>query len=157
MSNSSQHQVVSGATNSPSQLMRRLFRLNQEYSRALGEQLEVNPTDFRVMEFLMENGAATPSSIASAIGVTAGALTQSLDRLERVGHTSRERNPSDRRSIRVVANPNSLDRVWSEIQPLIDASASVLESMSGAEQQAVSKYLKSMLDAHETKLSQISR
>ncbi len=157
MSNSSQQKVVSGAANSPSQLMRRLFRLNQEYSRALGEQLEVNPTDFRVMEFLMENGATTPGSIANAIGVTAGALTQSLDRLERVGHTTRERNPNDRRSIRVVANPDSLDRVWSEIKPLIDASASVLESMSDAERQAIAKYLQSMLDAHEKKLSQKSR
>lgn len=156
MSNSSLNQADLDGSNSPSQLMRRLFRLNQEYSRVLGEQLEVNPTDFKVMEFLMENGPATPGAIAGAVGVTAGALTQSLDRLEKVGHTSRERNPADRRSIHVVANPESLDRVWSEIRPLIDASASVLATMSASERQAISKYLLSMLEAHEAKLSQVS-
>ncbi len=100
----------------------------------------------------MENGPATPGSIATAVGVTAGALTQSLDRLEKVGHTRREQNPSDRRSIRVVPNPKSVERAWAEIRPLIQASAQVLETMDPAEREAVAKFLETMLEAYRSKL-----
>lgn len=141
-------------SDSAPELMRKLFKANQEYSRILGEQLDVNPTDLKVMEFLMENGPATPGTIATAVGVTAGALTQSLDRLEKVGHTRREQNPSDRRSIRVVPNPESVERAWAEIRPLIQASAQVLETMNPAEREAVARFLETMLEAYRSKLEQ---
>ncbi|MEN9872995.1 MAG: hypothetical protein RL450_930 [Actinomycetota bacterium] len=157
MSNLPIDKEFSGQSDSAPELMRKLFKANQEYSRILGGQLEVNPTDLRVMEFLMENGPATPGSIATAVGVTAGALTQSLDRLEKVGHTKREQNPADRRSIRVVPNPKSVERAWAEIRPLIQASAQVLETMKPSERDAVARFLETMLEAYRTKLEQEAR
>jgi DNA-binding MarR family transcriptional regulator len=136
-------------TNSAAELLRKLFKANAEYAKLVGEQLNVNQTDFRVMEHLIENGASTPGDLASAVGVTAGALTQSLDRLEAVGHTHRERNPKDRRSVTVVANPTSVDRAWGEIMPLIIASNTTTASMSEVERQAVIRFLTEMLAVYE--------
>jgi DNA-binding MarR family transcriptional regulator len=119
----------------------------------VGEQLEVNSTDFKVMEHLMEHGSSTPGEISKSVGITAGALTQSLDRLEAVGHTHRERNPLDRRSIRIIANPDSVDRAWSEIQPLIQASTETTEQMSEIERGAVIKFLETMIAVYEEQLS----
>jgi DNA-binding MarR family transcriptional regulator len=101
------------------------------------------------MEHLIENGPSTPGDLASAVGITAGALTQSLDRLEAVGHTHRERNPKDRRSVSVVANPASVDRAWVEIMPLIQASNNTTASMSDIERKAVVRFLSEMLEIYE--------
>jgi DNA-binding MarR family transcriptional regulator len=136
-------------TNSAAELLRKLFKANEEFTKLVGEQLQVNPTDFKVMEHLIENGPSTPGDLANAVGVTAGALTQSLDRLEAVGHTHRERNPNDRRSVSVVANPASVDRAWGAIMPLIQASNSTTSSMSDIERKAVVTFLSEMLAIYE--------
>jgi DNA-binding MarR family transcriptional regulator len=138
---------------SATELIRHLFKVNAEFAKIVGEQLEVNPTDFKVMEHLMENGPSSPGEISKAVGITAGALTQSLDRLEAVGHTHRERNPFDRRSIRVIANPDSVDRAWSEIRPLIQTSTETTEQMSPLERSAVVKFLEAMIAVYETQLA----
>ncbi len=152
MSNSPWNKADSSPTHSANELLRRLFKASQEYTKVLGEELDVNQTDFKVMEYLMENGPSSPGAIASAVGVTAGALTQSLDRLEKVGHTHREQNPEDRRSIRVVPNPNSVNRAWAEIMPLIETSTATLEAMSKVQQDAVVHFLEQMLLVYEEKV-----
>jgi DNA-binding MarR family transcriptional regulator len=149
MSNLPEHQSELPDTNSAAELLRKLFKANAEYAILVGEHLQVNPTDFKVMEHLMENGPSTPGDLASAAGVTAGALTQSLDRLEALGHTHRERNPKDRRSLSVVANPKSVDRAWGEILPLIQASNTTTANMSEIEKRAVVAFLAEMLAAYK--------
>ncbi len=149
MSNSPRDKAEFSGSNSAAELLRKLFKVNAEFTRLVGEQLQVNPTDFKVMEHLIENGPSTPGDLASAVGITAGALTQSLDRLEAVGHTHRERNPKDRRSVSVVANPASVDRAWVEIMPLIQASNNTTASMSDIERKAVVRFLSEMLDNYE--------
>jgi DNA-binding MarR family transcriptional regulator len=125
-------------------LIRQLFKANLEYAKALGEKLEVNPTDFKVMEYLMEHGPSSPGAIAGAVGVTAGALTQSLDRLEKVGHTKREHSLKDRRSINVVPNPKSVEAAWAGVLPLAETSIQTLESMTEGERLAVVRFLEQM-------------
>ncbi|MEN9955073.1 MAG: hypothetical protein RLZZ41_737 [Actinomycetota bacterium] len=149
MSNIPEYQSELPDTNSAAELLRKLFKANAEYAILVGEHLQVNPTDFKVMEHLMENGPSTPGDLANAAGVTAGALTQSLDRLEALGHTHRERNPKDRRSVSVVANPKSVDRAWDEILPLIQASNTTTANMSEIERRAVVAFLAEMLAVYK--------
>lgn len=139
-----------GSYNSATELMRELLKASEEYSKALGRQLEINPTDLKVMEHLIENGPQTPTQLAQAVGITTGALTQSLDRLEALDHTVRERSSSDRRSVTVVANPQSIKKAWQSIRPLIQKSEELLSQMSKQEQLAVEKFLTGMITAYKT-------
>ncbi|HET7604760.1 MAG TPA: MarR family transcriptional regulator [Sphingomicrobium sp.] len=52
---------------------------------------------------LAERGKATPKQLAESTGLSTGAITGIVDRLERAGFASREPNPDDRRSIIVRA------------------------------------------------------
>ena len=142
-------QSPQGSVNSATSLIRDLLKAMDEYSKSLGEELEVNPTDLKVMEHLIENGPMTPTELARAVGVTSGALTQSLDRLEKVGHTTRQRSTADRRSVEVVANPASVGRAWKRIQPLITESEKMLAGMNKTEQEAVERYLSGMISAYK--------
>ena len=129
-------------------LMRELIEASADYSRRLGANLDVNPTDLRAMEYLMAHGPSPIGDLARALEITPGAMTQAVDRLEQVGHASRQPSPNDRRAVLVVPNPDSVRKAWAEIRPLIDASQRVIAELKPAEQKAVVRFLEAMVGAY---------
>ncbi|MET0692935.1 MAG: MarR family transcriptional regulator [Propionibacteriaceae bacterium] len=73
----------------------------------------INSTDLQCVGLLMSEGPATPGELADRSGLTAGgAITAVVDRLERAGYVTRQRDPADRRRVIVTAVPEVvLDRV----------------------------------------------
>ncbi|MET1008329.1 MAG: MarR family transcriptional regulator [Propionibacteriaceae bacterium] len=73
----------------------------------------INSTDLQCVGLLMSEGPATPGELAERSGLTAGgAITAVVDRLERAGYVTRQRDPADRRRVIVTAVPEVvLDRV----------------------------------------------
>jgi DNA-binding MarR family transcriptional regulator len=72
---------------------------------------------------LCELGVATPRQLAQATGLTTGAITGIVDRLERAGFAERRPNPADRRSVLVHARRS---------QELIEMTGRVFASLSEA-------------------------
>jgi len=67
------------------------------------DALALAPIDLVCMCLLQLNGPATPGWLAEQTGLTTGAVTGMIDRLERAGYVSREPDPDDRR--RVIVQP----------------------------------------------------
>jgi len=65
------------------------------------EAFEVGLSDFGVMEMLLHKGPQPVNEIGRRIGLTSGAITTAVDRLEACRLVAREAHPSDRRA-RVV-------------------------------------------------------
>jgi MarR family 2-MHQ and catechol resistance regulon transcriptional repressor len=65
------------------------------------ESFEVGLSDFGVMELLLHKGPQPVNEIGRRIGLTSGAITTAVDRLESCKLVTREAHPSDRRA-RVV-------------------------------------------------------
>ena len=68
------------------------------------DALSLAPTDLVGMCLLQLNGPATPGFLAEMTGLTTGAVTGMVDRLERCGYVRREPDPTDRR--RVIVKPD---------------------------------------------------
>ena len=66
------------------------------------EKLGVNITDWECLGLLLQKGVSTPTELAVHTGLTSGATTAMLDRLERGGIIERHRNPDDRRGTLIV-------------------------------------------------------
>jgi len=66
------------------------------------EKLGVNIADWECLGLLLQKGVATPTELSAHTGLTSGATTAMLDRLERSGVIERRRNPDDRRGTLVV-------------------------------------------------------
>ena len=66
------------------------------------EKLGVNITDWECLGLLLQKGVSTPTELAKHTGLTSGATTAMLDRLERSGIIERRRNPEDRRGTLIV-------------------------------------------------------
>lgn len=76
----------------------------------IADRLGVHRSDLRCLN-LLEHGAQTPSAIGTALGLTSGAVTALVDRLERAGFARRTRATADRRSVQVEIPPESYARV----------------------------------------------
>ncbi|MEV5827032.1 MarR family transcriptional regulator [Spirillospora sp. NPDC052242] len=64
-------------------------------------RLGVNRTDLRCLSRLTARGPLTASELAVAAGLTGGAATTAIDRLERAGLARRVRDAADRRRVLV--------------------------------------------------------
>jgi DNA-binding MarR family transcriptional regulator len=83
--------------------MRGLAHRTLLYSHAAAGRLGLHPTDLTCLDLLLSRGPMTPGQLAAETGLTPGAITAAVDRLERKGHAKRERDPHDRRRVLVVA------------------------------------------------------
>jgi DNA-binding MarR family transcriptional regulator len=80
---------------------------------AMSHQVGVWPADLECVSMLAIEGPSSPTWLAEHLGLTTGAMTKMLDRLQRAGYITRSADPHDRRRIIVTAVPAALaDLAW---------------------------------------------
>jgi DNA-binding MarR family transcriptional regulator len=84
---------------------------NVLFRNFVGERLGVNVTDMECLGLLFHKGIATPSELARHTGLSSGATTAMLDRLEKSGLIERRPNPNDRRGTLIVLVESGVERV----------------------------------------------
>jgi DNA-binding MarR family transcriptional regulator len=82
------------------------------------ERLGISPMDLRCLNAIENGGGLTAGELAREVGVTTGAVTGALDRLESAGYAERVHDPADRRRVRVTVTPYFLERAESIWGPL---------------------------------------
>jgi DNA-binding MarR family transcriptional regulator len=95
------------------------FRIagNQDsaFDNLAAERLGVNRTDLHCMNAIENAGGLTAGELAEETGLTTGAITGVIDRLERAGFARRVADPEDRRRVKVEVTPKfyaRADRIW---------------------------------------------
>lgn len=68
----------------------------------------IHVTDMKVLSLLSRLGPLNASRIADLSGLTTGAITFVLDRLEKLGYAHRVRSAKDRRVVLMEVNPDAL-------------------------------------------------
>jgi DNA-binding MarR family transcriptional regulator len=82
-------------------------------------RLEISALDLRCLNVIQNGGGKlTAGELAQGVGVTTGAATGAIDRLEAAGYAERRVDPADRRRIRLTVTPFFLDRAESIWGPL---------------------------------------
>lgn len=84
---------------------------NVLFRNFIAEQLGLNVTDMECLGLLFHKRLATPSELARHTGLSSGAATAMLDRLERNGLIVRQPNPEDRRGTLIVLDPAGAEKV----------------------------------------------
>lgn len=85
--------------------IRRSQEATARYDDAVGAALGLGRTDLRCLDVLEREGPATAGRLAEATGLTSGAMTAAIDRLERAGLARRVPDASDRRRVLVELGP----------------------------------------------------
>ena len=74
------------------------------------KRLGLHVTDLSCVSLLYANPqGVTPKDITEYVGISSGAATALIDRLERSGHVRRMPNPGDRRSVVIQLVPGNTD------------------------------------------------
>jgi DNA-binding MarR family transcriptional regulator len=111
----------------------------------------LHPTDVRALIVLLDAARAerpaTPGHLGAELGLGSASVTALIDRLERLGHVRRERDPGDRRRVLLVVSDEAMALGWSWFGPLIDAMLAALRSFSAADLAAVRRFLRLMHEA----------
>jgi DNA-binding MarR family transcriptional regulator len=107
--------------------MREITGLSVLYSQAMASKLGISTRDLECLD-LVSTGSSdvTAGALAKTTGLTTGAITGVVDRLERAGFVKRRRSSTDRRKVTVVASPTTKRRSQALGAPMREAVATVL-------------------------------
>jgi DNA-binding MarR family transcriptional regulator len=78
-------------------------------------RLGISAADLRCLNAIENAGGLTAGELAREVGVTTGAVTGAIDRLEKVGYAKRVTDPADRRRVRLAVTPRfreSAEAIW---------------------------------------------
>jgi DNA-binding MarR family transcriptional regulator len=130
------------------------------FYEALAERLGLNATDLLAVQLIVSEGSTTPGRLAELAGLTTGAITGVLDRLEQAGVVVREADPDDRRRVIVRLVPERVADLASALQPLAHATDELLARYAPTERAAILDYLErtaQAVSAETANLRAISR
>jgi DNA-binding MarR family transcriptional regulator len=121
-------------------------------ARAMG----VNRTDMRALDVVERIGPVTAGAIASAAGLTSGAVTAVIDRLVEKGYVRRVADPDDRRRV-LIEKTEQLERISDRLYgPLAERAVPLLEKFSVAEIEAVIRFLELGTDLVERRVAELT-
>ena len=109
------------------------------FRNAMSEWAGLNTTDMECLRLLFLKGTATPSELSRQTGLTSGATTAMLDRLQKAGLIARRPNPNDRRGTLITPVESASDRMASWFKSARSAQDELLSSYSKEELEIISE------------------
>jgi DNA-binding MarR family transcriptional regulator len=88
------------------------------FDNLAAERLGLNRTDLHCINIIENSGGLTAGELAKEAGLTTGAVTGVIDRLERAGYARRAPDPADRRRVKLEVTPKfyaRADRIWGPV------------------------------------------
>lgn len=89
--------------------------LDRAFDNRAAEALGVNLTDLHCLNIVENRGGITAGALAAEAGLTTGAVTGVVDRLECAGYARRASDPADRRRVKIEITDHfyaRADEVW---------------------------------------------
>jgi DNA-binding MarR family transcriptional regulator len=116
--------------------------LDDAFDNLAAQRLGVNETDLHCLNIVENAGGITAGELAAESGLTTGAVTGVIDRLERKGFAKRVSDPADRRRVKVEVTKTFYSRAEKIWGPVAADWASSLERFSAAQLDAFNQILR---------------
>jgi DNA-binding MarR family transcriptional regulator len=110
-------------------------------SDTVAKLVGLNSTDLECLDLLEMAGPTTAGRLAEHAGLTTGAMTAVIDRLERAGFARRLRDAEDRRCVRVEALSRNFKHVSGLYRRLAESTARLHENYDDRQLALVVDYL----------------
>ena len=122
--------------------------------------LGINRTDGRCLDILEQHGPMTAGDLARAAGLTTGAMTTLLDRMERIGYLRRAPHPTDRRRIMVELTDKMRRRIHQIYTPVGKEGAELLACLSERQLELIAEVMRTarqLLERHTERVEQLPK
>ena len=128
-------------------VVRSLRRVNLQgslFGQTVAIRFGLSESDIETLEALIEMGASTAGRLSELTGLTSGAVTRVIDRLEQSGYVRRVPDPSDRRRVIVEVVPEKVAAIQSTLDRVGTASAEEIGRYTEAQLALISDFLTRM-------------
>jgi DNA-binding MarR family transcriptional regulator len=133
--------------------MRRSSAQGVLFGQTVANVAGISGSDLECLDFLNLEGRVTAGRLAEVTGLTTGAITGVVDRLEKAGFVRRERDAVDRRKVFIVIVPESVAKIGRFYVPMKAAMEKLWSTYSDAELQLLLRFAsegyKAVLEATE--------
>src|SRR3954470_18692359 len=107
-------------------VIRSLRRVNLQgsfFGQTVAIRFGLSESDIEALELLIDAGAATAGRLSDLMGLSTGAVTRVIDRLEQSGYVRRVPDPADRRRVIVEVVPEKVAAIQATLSRVGQAGA----------------------------------
>jgi DNA-binding MarR family transcriptional regulator len=127
------------------------------FHQAVADVLGLHITDHKCLDLIRQYGAMPAGKLAELTGLTTGAVTGTIDRLEKAGYVRRANDPKDRR--RTIVEPTKNKKLERKIEaifiPFHERMHKLLSSYSDSELAFLLDVLTKTLDQSHQELMKL--
>jgi DNA-binding MarR family transcriptional regulator len=128
-------------------VIRSLRRVNLQgsfFGQTVAIRFGLSESDVEALELLIDTGAATAGKLSDLMGLTTGAVTRVIDRLEQAGYVRRIPDPADRRRVIVEVVPERVAAVAATMARVGEKGAEEIGHFSEADLAVINDFLTRM-------------
>jgi DNA-binding MarR family transcriptional regulator len=124
-----------------------------EFDEGLAKKLKLSRTDMRCLDLVGRHGPLTAGQLAVESGLTTGAVTFILDRLEQAGMVTRRRDTEDRRRVWVEIVPEARQRLAGLQQPVAEEMRQVAQRFKADELAVVRDFMRQAKEVFQRQIT----
>lgn len=128
-------------------VLRSLRRVNLQgsfFGQTVALRFGLSESDIEALEVLIDTGAATAGRLSELMGLSTGAVTRVIDRLEQSGYVRRVPDPADRRRVIVEIVPERVAAVQTTLSRIGKAGATEISHYTEAQLALIDDFLSRM-------------
>jgi DNA-binding MarR family transcriptional regulator len=126
------------------------------HGQTVARRVGVNSTDLECLDLILMSGPSTAGDIARHTGLTSGAVTGLIDRLERLGLVERTADAADRRKVLVRVREDKIGPIARLYAPLEKAMQSLLAGYSREELKVLIDFAERSGDLLQARVSELN-
>ena len=123
-----------------------------ELDERLAKKLKLSRTDLRCLDLIARLGPITAGRLAEETGLTTGAVTFLLDRLEEAGMVTRRRETEDRPRVWVEIVPSAHERLQGLQKPVAEEMRQVAQRFQTDELAAMRDFMRAAREVFERRV-----
>ena len=114
-------------------------------------------TDSKTISTLMQEGSMTAGQLAKRLSLTTGAITNVIDRLERLDLAKRTPDAKDRRKVIVVINTKKLEEGENIYQSVGEAFDKLLQNYSTSELEFLVQFYQASIELTKGEIAKLAK
>jgi DNA-binding MarR family transcriptional regulator len=126
-------------------------------SQVIADRFGLHTTDLECLDLINMRGKTTAGELAQATGLTSGAMTALLDRLEKAGYITRVHDSVDRRRITIQVREDAIEPIKRVYTPLGERMGELWSCFTADELKTVLQFLKRSTDLGVTCIEEIRK
>ena len=131
------------------------FGAASDFDERVAKKLKLSRTDMRCLDLIGRLGPLTAGRLAEESGLTTGAVTFILDRLEEAGMVTRRRDTGDRRRVWVEIVPEAQERLQDLQQPVAEEMREVAQRFEADELATVRDFMRQAKEVFQRQMHDV--